>query len=949
MPRPTRPEGRASAFFLLLALASAAPGLAQDDPLVVRPGPPASDDLETDSDGDQIPDGWYNFRDAAWADGGHVGPHCIRMENRVPGLPARASRAFGIDGRKAEALVVGLWVRVQGIGRGEREGEAPGLIMDMLGAQLRAEARGSLGPWSDLPEGQWVRVSRRLNVPVGTRDAIFSVGLFGATGVLEVDGLTFDLVPRTPERTTELILNGGLELGDPDPAHWNVAEGARRAFPGHRSDSALELDRAGAMAQAAVAVPVARLGDLEVRLMARGANLRGSGGATAEMYFVDEAGEPLRGASAGVRLARFGGSFDWREFRAVARVPVGASAAVLQLEKTDSTGSIKIDDVSVRASPDPSRGEWAPYHVATETDRWHPYEPAGAILAGSALDASTLLDAPAGKHGFVRVEGGRFAFERGGPARFSGVVLLPPLGTLEPGAADALADDLARRGVNLARFDDLDGAFGPGRSLIDDASPDTRRLDPEMLARFDHLVAALKARGIYLSVELMADRLLRQADPVPGGSTLPPGGGPALGFEPKLRELAVEFARALLGHVNPETGLALKDDPALAWVVISGEQSLFDLIDRPGALSPESAEALRKLGSARRHWQALESAQWEAIAGDLRELGVRVPIAGASHWRREADFNAAQAAKGLDAIDDRLYWPNPRFALPERRSQLWDPRGDLRVLAKPKRRPDRAYAVAQWCAQTDGAWASPFEAADMLLMAETAASDGWDALVRRGVFLRPEPWGAAATGTSGGDDVARIPEVLNANPAAFAMLPHASSIVLRGGSKAEDGRGRRLAAWDPASGRLVVATPHTHALAGWAGRRPATFEALTIESDSPYAAVAVSSLGPEPIAEAGRLLVTAVARVEPTGLRYVDGLHHEVADPGHPPLLVEPVRARVTWKRRGTVRAFALDNAGKRLDAVPLERDGDGVRLEIDGRIPSIHWELVVDGAGGGP
>jgi hypothetical protein len=181
------------------------------------------------------------------------------------------------------------------------------------------------------------------------------------------------------------------------------------------------------------------------------------------------------------------------------------------------------------------------------------------------------------------------------------------------------------------------------------------------------------------------------------------------------------------------------------------------------------------------------------------------------------------------------------------------------------------------------------------------------------------------------------------------MLPHASSIVLRGGAKADRGQARRLAAWDPAAGRLVVATPFTQALAGWASRRPATFESLTIDTESPFAVVAVSSLGAEPIATSKRLLVTAVARVEPTGLLYVDALHHEVADPGRPPLLVEPVRARVTWKRRGSVKAYALDSAGRRLNAVSLEPAGDGVRLDLDGRIPSIHWELVVDEDGAGP
>lgn len=903
-----------------------------------------------------MPDGWYNLRDARLAPGGVEGPTCLRFESDRPGRPARASRAFGVDGRTTEALVIGLWVRLDGVRGGERIGEEPQLIIDLLGAELRAERRGILGPWDrSVPEGRWTRVAKRLPVPESARDALLSVGLLGATGVLEVDGLTIEPVPRGGAPTSNLILNGGFELGDPAPAHWDVTGGAGRASPGRDSDSALELARAGARAQGAVAVPLDRFGSLEFRLQARGSGLRASGGATGSVYFLDGDGRPLPGSSSGVRPFRWAGSFDWRPFRATVPVPQGASRAVLQLEKSDGAGSIRIDDVEVVAGPDPSRGEWTPYHVALDADGWRPFAPAGPIEPGSALDFSFLLRAPAGDRGAVAIRDGRLAFASGDRARFFGVVLLPSLAIPEPERADALADDLARRGVNLVRFDDLDAPYGPGRSLIDDTADDTATLDPMMRARFDHLIAALKARGIHVALDLIGACRFRAGDAVPGGDGLPPGGGPAAAFDPAARARTLRFARELLGHVNPETGLALKDDPALAWVTLSGEQSLFDLIDEPGALPPESAAVLRKrvesgaLGTGRRAWQAAESEQWRALARELRDWGLKAPIAGCSHWRREPEFVAAQAVEGLDLIDDRLYWPPPRFALGERRAMVEHADGGLTVEAHRKRRRDRPYVVSQWCSHTEGAWALPYEGSDLLLGAEMAATEGWDGLVRRGVFLFPESWGAAAPGTSGGQDLFFIPEVVNAHPAVFSLLPHAASIVLRDGREPEPaGRAatRRLASWDPAEGRLAVVTPHTQALAlaGSPGRRPVVSDALTIESDTTGAAVAASSAGPEPIAEARRLLVTAVARVEPTGQTYADAARREVAEPGRPPLLVEPVRARVTWKRRGAIRAFALDAAGRRVGPATLESAPDGVRLVIDGRAPAIHYELTLDG-----
>ena len=41
------------------------------------------------------------------------------------------------------------------------------------------------------------------------------------------------------------------------------------------------------------------------------------------------------------------------------------------------------------------------------------------------------------------------------------------------------------------------------------------------------------------------------------------------------------------------------------------------------------------------------------------------------HWRRKTEFNAAQAAKGLDLIDDRLFWNPLPWASAEKRSLLW--------------------------------------------------------------------------------------------------------------------------------------------------------------------------------------------------------------------------------------------------------------------------------------
>jgi len=959
--------GRGSFVAALVFFLLASPGLLGAQATDLPEGPKPVEDFEVDADGDGIPDGWYNLRDARVVEGGVGGTSkakCFRFENARPGRPARASRAFGVDGRDYEAVVVGLWVRQESIVGGERMGDDPGLVVDFLGEtlQLKTVRRGTLGPWKAVGR-EWTRVAKRLPIPPDTRLAILSLGLLGATGVLEVDNLTIDLVPVGGKPTTNLAVNGDFELGDPDPTGWVVDHGAHRIFPGHRSHSAVELKGAGARAYVGLGLPVSRFNTLEVSAVARGTGLRGANGVMGLVFFLDDDGRALPGTQDGVSALNFSGSFPWQPSKGTVDVPPGASRALIQFEKPLAYGTFAVDDVRVTAAAAGGDSTWTPDHVETGTVAWKPLPPSPSIAAGSALDASALLDDPAGRRGAVVVRDGRLAFANGGRARFFGVSLLPPTPFLDPAKADELADRLARSGVNLVRFTDLDTPLGPGRSLFDDTRDDTKQLDPDALARLDHLIAALKRRGVYVAIELQSARRFRDGDDtVAGGRMLPPGGGPAAAFDPAIREAARRAAEALLGHVNPETGLALRDDPALAWITLAGELTLFDLVDEAEKDYKTATDALRatlrkdNVSNARRGWQAVESDQWKSLAGEVRKLGVKAPIAGGSHFRRDYDYAAAQQAPGLDLIDDRLYYNPPSWAGPDRRSVLFARDGGLAAMASKKRKLDRPYVVGQWAVPTFGAWASPSEGADLLLAAQAAAAEDWDALVRRGVFLYPKVWGESAAGTGGGEDLFSLSEVVNGIPQTIALLPHAASILLHAAEApatapkpARAAKGARASApglrgWDPREGRLAVDTPHTRAVAGWVGDATASSEGLAITASAPFGVVAVSSLGPDPIAASKRLLVTAVARVEPTGFRWADEWRRERAEPGRPPLLHEGLRARVAWRRPGaTVRAYALDGTGARLAPVPLEKADDGVRLVIDGPTSTLHWELVVE------
>jgi len=928
----------------------------QQEALIERPGPPASDNLEIDANKDGVPDGWYNAREMQWmAEGGVAGPHFVRFECAKPGRPARLSRAFGIDGGKTEAIVLGLWVRQTNVQIGERDGDEPGLAIDFLGAQLRALSRGRMGAWTNSVGERWTRVVKRIPVPPGTKDAIMSVGLLGATGTLDIDGLTVDLIPRGGAESVNLVVNGGFELGDPAPAYWVVQGDVHRVFPGQRSEAAVEISGARARLTTGLAVPVEGFAGIDVSLAVRCAGLRGFGGALATLFFVDDFGNPLPGELKKEPFLRWAATNAWHYEEAHVDVPEGAVRAVLQFDKPDSIGSIRLDDVRLTASPNPQAGSWVPFHTDDDTGDWLAVPPSGSIAAGSALDFSFLVPKLAGRHGFVTVTDGKLAFRDGTRARFFGAALLAPTAFQDAELADQLADRLVRSGINLVRLGDLDAPLGPNRSLFDDTRDDTKEFDPEALARLDHLIAALKSRGIYVAVELLSKRRFRTEDGVASPGLLPPGGGPAAFFDPTIRKLNLDAAERFLTRVNPETGLSLRDDPALAWVTLAGEVSIFDLISEPDSLPLPYAKAFRTMldrstsASGRRLWESIESDHLKQTSDSLRKLNVRVPIAGVSHWRRESEFVAAQADSGLDLIDDRLFWAAPAWVGPRALSSLWSLDGGIGAIAHLKRRHDRPYVVGQWCSQAMGAWAYPYEAADLILGVHTAAAGDWDALVRRGVFVYPQLWGEGPSGTAGGEDIYQVSETINGSPHIYALWPHAASIFLRSTEAANrtsaKAHRRSPAAWDASRGRLVIDTPYTQGLVGWIGEQPAALGQIDIQCGDRFAVVIASSASPQPIASTKRLLVSAIGRVEPTGQSWVDSWKRQVADPGRPPFRQEPVRARVTWRHRGGASAFVLDNEGKRQGAAKLDplKNGQGHALLIDGNTAAFHWELVAE------
>lgn len=237
------------------------------------------------------------------------------------------------------------------------------------------------------------------------------------------------------------------------------------------------------------------------------------------------------------------------------------------------------------APADQDQAQWAPFvidHFARQD---------------SAADASFLLDAPAGKHGFLQARDGHLYFQDGTRMRCWGVDVTGwTLGSAEIPAhheAEIFAAELARLGINCVRLHFLDmpdttrqrSDNGPSADpeplthtpvgLIDSSQPDTSHFTPVQLDHLDYWAAQMKKHGVYADFNLNVGHTWKPGDGIPDATLI--GNAKAETYVgPELIEHQKQYARMLLDHRNPYTGLRYADDPAVAVVEIVNENSLLE-------------------------------------------------------------------------------------------------------------------------------------------------------------------------------------------------------------------------------------------------------------------------------------------------------------------------------------------------------------------------------------
>ena len=274
----------------------------------------------------------------------------------------------------------------------------------------------------------------------------------------------------------------------------------------------------------------------------------------------------------------------------------------------------------------------------------------------TVVDVSALNPVPAGVNGAIVAKNGHFYDGKGKRVRFIGVNMAADNAFPSHENADKIAARLHKFGVNIVRLHHTDASWSHP-NLFDPKSPDTQHLDKVALDKLDYFVAALKRNGVYSNVNLHISRTFTAADGVAEADKLPFAAKQANYFDARLIELQKLHAKNLLDRVNPYTKMKYANDPAVAVVEITNENTIFNYWGGSVDSLPESYR--KELNGQWNQWLKKQYSTTDALkrawtAGD-KPFGPNRLLnsdfsAGAENWNLE--LNAAPAAAKLSLPDD---------------------------------------------------------------------------------------------------------------------------------------------------------------------------------------------------------------------------------------------------------------------------------------------------------
>lgn len=405
---------------------------------------------------------------------------------------------------------------------------------------------------------------------------------------------------------------------------------------------------------------------------------------------------------------------------------------------------------------------------------------------------------PAGKHGFLKVHGGRFVFEDGTEARFWGTTFNGATCFPSHDYSEKVTRRLSKTGINIVRLTILDGynhshnifSYSKGRNR------NSQSLDPESMDRLDYLIHCLKKAGIYIFMDCMTFRRFKSSDGVKEAEKLNSfGARPYSIFNRRMIELQKKYITDLWTHKNPYTKLAYKDEPAIALSLITNENDIWTFPRRNKRLiEPYRSElvVLYKEWAKKRNIQVkdkidfnhkdsninsfyihLTRKYYTEMIRHMRDIGVKIPVSGTNWSKNSALLSAEQVT---DYNCSNVYWDLSKKRY-HNKSMTGSITNILTELAF-NRVQDMPFVVTEWNQSYPNEW----RAESPLLMASIGSFQGWGGIIEHSYTSN----NLAIPDLHNYDGrIYHGSPVMNGNstfndPARFGLQYHAALIVRRG-------------------------------------------------------------------------------------------------------------------------------------------------------------------------
>ncbi|QKX16585.1 hypothetical protein [Microbulbifer sp. YPW1] len=357
--------------------------------------------------------------------------------------------------------------------------------------------------------------------------------------------------------------------------------------------------------------------------------------------------------------------------------------------------------------------------------------------------------------GFLRVNGEKFVFDNGNEARFWGVNLqaYALFGTSRENVRKH-ARRMAAMGINLVRFHHHDSPWVVP-NLIDYDDIGRAYIREESIEKLDWWIHCLAAEGIYIWLDLHSGRVFNKEEKIAAFSETRHGGrlGSPKGYlyvNASMQDKMLEFAKLYLTHRNSYSGLEYRNDPAIAMILVNNENDLTrhfgaNMHEREAPLHNKNMLILlrqwkiesdyvgkeeytfTKGAKQKLQWNFLEASYYQRMQSELRKIGVRVPVSGASSWGKMGPDSLPSLASG-DFIDVHIYGEPQEIEIgPKIDAGMVHWVGAAQVAGKP-------LTVSEWNTKVpkqDGRDSLP------IWLAAVGVRQGWDAMLQYGYSQRP--------------------------------------------------------------------------------------------------------------------------------------------------------------------------------------------------------------------